>query len=221
MRYTEEQIEFVRENAPGRSRAEIVELFNRRFGTTINITRLKALMNHHKTSTAHGCFRVRVTPEQVDFIRENIAGRSFTELTRLFNERFGVLFSVTRMRGLAAYYKLRNGICRRCELGDERVDEGLTKVKTGPREWRYKQVVVWEAANGPVPKGCVVFFADGNKLNFDLGNLVLASRQEMAAMMAYKYYSPDAELTKQGLALARLTLLINTRKRERKGGKAK
>jgi hypothetical protein len=62
-------------------------------------------------------------------------------------------------------------------------------------------------------------FADGNRRNFDLDNLISVSRQEWGAMVVYKLNTFDTGLTKQGLALARLRLLINKRKRELKEGR--
>lgn len=45
-----------------------------------------------------------------------------------------------------------------------------------PNVWKPRAVVVWEAANGPVPKGHVVHHVDRNRLNEDLANLELESR---------------------------------------------
>jgi hypothetical protein len=161
------------------------------------------------------------TEEQVDFVRDNIAGRSYAELAELFNARFGTAYSRMQIQGIARHHDLYSGFYTINPVSMEQIKNGYIQVRTGSRRWRNKHTLVWEAANGPVPKGHKVIFADGNKRNFDLGNLVLVSHRELAAMMAYKYYSPDAELTKQGLALARLKMLINKRKRDLKGGKAK
>lgn len=42
--------------------------------------------------------------------------------------------------------------------------------------YKHKHVWLWEQENGPVPEGHCVRFKDGNKRNFDPGNLVLISR---------------------------------------------
>lgn len=42
-------------------------------------------------------------------------------------------------------------------------------------------VVVWEEANGPVPKGMIVVFKDGDTMNVTLENLEIITRQEAAA----------------------------------------
>jgi hypothetical protein len=48
------------------------------------------------------------------------------------------------------------------------------------RRWRLEHLVVWEAANGPLPKGFAVCFKNGDKRDLRLGNLELITR---AALM--------------------------------------
>ena len=42
--------------------------------------------------------------------------------------------------------------------------DGYVWVKVSePRTWREKHRIIWEEANGQIPKGHVVLFADGNR----------------------------------------------------------
>lgn len=50
------------------------------------------------------------------------------------------------------------------------------KVKPGSRSWRALHVILWEDAHGPVPRGHVIRFKDGDKMNVALKNLKLMSR---------------------------------------------
>jgi hypothetical protein len=43
---------------------------------------------------------------------------------------------------------------------------------------RVLQRVIWEEANGPVPPGCLIIFADGDKRNCALENLACKTRSE-------------------------------------------
>ena len=52
------------------------------------------------------------------------------------------------------------------------------KIKDGPRAWRQLHYILWEDAHGRVPKGRILRFKDGDKLNVDLANLELISRRE-------------------------------------------
>ena len=51
-----------------------------------------------------------------------------------------------------------------------------TRVKAN--DWRPIHVLAWEKENGPVPKGHIVIFKDGNRENFDPENLECISRSE-------------------------------------------
>ena len=38
--------------------------------------------------------------------------------------------------------------------------------------------VEWERHHGPIPKGCIIHHVDGNKMNWNINNLVMLSRSE-------------------------------------------
>lgn len=66
-------------------------------------------------------------------------------------------------------------------IGSERISkDGLLerKVSETGRRWRTVHSLIWEQHNGPVPRGHIVVFRDGDKRNFDPGNLELISRSE-------------------------------------------
>jgi hypothetical protein len=109
-------------------------------------------------------------------------------------------------------------------IGSERLNtNGYTDIKIAyPNVWRPKHHVVWEAANGPIPEGYFVIFADRDRLNFDVDNLVLVSKGELYLMNLHGLIFPDKELTKNGKAIAALKLSISRREREAKqsGGEA-
>lgn len=49
------------------------------------------------------------------------------------------------------------------------------------RRWRAVHLVVWEAANGPLPKGHAIAFRNGDKRDIRLDNLELIPRRELMA----------------------------------------
>lgn len=61
--------------------------------------------------------RHKYTPEQVEFIHANYRGISVAELTRRFNETFGIDLEVRRIDGYCANHKLRNGLDGRFHKG--------------------------------------------------------------------------------------------------------
>lgn len=69
-------------------------------------------------------------------------------------------------------------------IGTERVSkDGYLERKVNDdlplqRRWKFVHRIVWEEANGPVPKGYCVAFKDGDKRNVSLDNLELRSLVE-------------------------------------------
>jgi hypothetical protein len=106
-------------------------------------------------------------------------------------------------------------------LGSERVNaDGYTEIKysekSGPpkNRWKGKHILVWEKANGPVPEGHAVIFADGDRRNFKLGNLVLVSRRELSILNhANMLASKNKDITKVSVNIARLKVLLADKKR--------
>jgi hypothetical protein len=196
------------------------------------------------------------TPEEIRFVKRKIAGRSYVEMTALFNERFGLRgkkkITFGQMQSFLGNHKLSSGRdCRfrpgliphnkgkkgHCPPGSEKgwfkpgempyawrpvgteiVDSyGYVKVKIrNPRTWKFKHRLIWEKAHGKVPRGHVILFADGNKLNVRLDNLLLISRKELAVMNRLGLISAHKDLTKIGKSIADIKLLIAERKQEAK-----
>lgn len=81
-------------------------------------------------------------------------------------------------------------------IGSERVNKYgylVRKVaETGryDKDWKFVHRLNWEAAHGPVPKGHLVAFNDGNKSNTDVGNLVLRTKAEHIAIHTIANYPP-------------------------------
>ena len=95
-------------------------------------------------------------------------------------------------------------------VGSVRVDaDGYRDLKvtdTGypPRDWRACHVLLWEAANGPIPRGHAVRFKDGNKANITLDNLECISRADlMRRNTVHNYPQPIPQLVQLRGALQR------------------
>lgn len=53
------------------------------------------------------------------------------------------------------------------------------------KRWRGVHIIVWEEANGPLPKGHAVVFKDGNKQHITMDNLELVTRGELMRRNSY------------------------------------
>ena len=91
-------------------------------------------------------------------------------------------------------------------VGTERIrKDGITEIKHAePNQWRSKHALIYEQHHGPIPNGFVVIFADSNRMNFALDNLVLVTRAELARLNQQHYRQEKPELKPAVLALVRL-----------------
>jgi hypothetical protein len=258
--YTPVHIRFLSKKIAGRSCREVTRLFNERFGMSVTEKTMKTLLQRNGLRNNHGRGvlheeRRKYLPHHIRFLKGIVKGRSYAETTGLFNREFGFAISVNAMGSLLKKYNLKNGRdCRikpgnvppnkgrkgecapGCEkgwfkpgnkpfdtmpLGSERISAcGYVEVKYSEKSgspknrWKGKHVLVWEKANGPVPKGHVVIFADGNTRNFKLKNLVLVSRKELAVLNhANMLSSKNGDITKTSVLVARLKVSMSDRKR--------
>jgi hypothetical protein len=166
----------------------------------------------------------KYTSKEIRFLEKNIVGRSYAEMTNLFNQHFGLQITMAQIKYALHYYKLRNGLppCRFKPgnipwnkkgikpVGSERIDEGYVEIKThNSKTWKLKHRVIWEKANGRIPRGHVVIFADGDRQNVMLENLLLVSRKELMVMNRLGLIFNHRDLTETGKAITYLHLLIN------------
>jgi hypothetical protein len=240
-KYTPKQIEFLKDNVKGRSFAELHKLFNRRFKLSISIGMLRGVCYYYGFS--NGAHRPHYTPEELRFIRQNIKGRSYIEMVKLYNKNFRPKITLKQLESLAYKRGLRNGLGaingfappnkgkkhppwqgnyrpigteRIINYRDHRKERPYIEIKTDHNKWMRKHTAIWEKANGKVPKGHVVIFADGNNRNFDLDNLLLVSRMELGVMNRCRLISKEKDLTTVGKTVASLKIAIGKRKKKRK-----
>lgn len=86
-----------------------------------------------------------------------------------------------------------------------------------------KHKLVWEAANGPVPEGCIVVFKDGNKQNITLENLACITRKQNAVLNHAHIRCDNPDAFESCLAMADIKSAVSKRKKEvkRNGRKRK
>ncbi len=111
-------------------------------------------------------------------------------------------------------------------IGSERVGKDgyiLIKIqdKNLQKNWMPKHRYLYEQKYGKIPEGYKLIFADGNKLNFDLDNLVLVSYSEELIMNRRGLISDNADITKTGVIadneLSNLEILTRTEAGRRTG----
>lgn len=91
-------------------------------------------------------------------------------------------------------------------VGSERINvDGYSEIKIKePNKWILKHRYIYEQHYGKIPDGYNVMFADKNRQNFDIDNLILVSKHEDLIMNNKKLIYEDKELTKTGHLVAKV-----------------
>lgn len=187
--FTAEEIQFLRVNCPGRSTFELTELFNSAFDTDRTRKQIKTALDWRGiVSGVSGRFKkgnVPWTKGTKGFVKPNSGnfkkGHVPKNLRSIGSER----------------------ICPKDGYVLTKVD--ITNPHTGYRgHWIHKHVHIWEQEHGPVPKGKVLMFRDGDKYNIKIDNLMLIKRVELFRLNKHRYKNAPAELKPSILALAKV-----------------
>ena len=104
-------------------------------------------------------------------------------------------------------------------VGSERITkDGYCEIKVSDtgRRWKSKHLVVYEKHRGKVPRGSVVIFLDGDKRNFDIDNLHLVTRGQLAMLNKNNLIQKDADLTKTAINVVDLMKKISAMEKKDK-----
>ncbi|MDP2127215.1 MAG: HNH endonuclease signature motif containing protein [Pseudohongiella sp.] len=158
---------------------EVTQFLNDHYGTSFTAEQLKTYTTNHQLKAGRtGCFEKGLVPWNT--------GTKGVVKPNSGNFRKGSMPVNTK------------------PLGHERIcsKDGYILVKIAERNpytgaatrYKAKHIVVWEAANGPVPPGHAIRFRDGDKLNCDIDNLVLVTLRLNAMLNRRGYTNVPQEL---------------------------
>lgn len=192
---TKEQDDYMRSIAKGKTAEELRQILFDQFGIQFSASQMKSYRNRKGIVTGldYRFKKGHVPPNKGRRIAPEVYEKCASTMFKKGNR--------------PASYK---------PVGSERVDkDGYMMIKVAdPNKWKPKHVWIWEQANGPVPKGHRIMFADQNKSNLTLDNLILVSYGESAQLNKNRMVFKDAELTKTGLNLIRLKMKLYSRKKK-------
>ncbi len=197
-KYTESEHKFLRDFVPGHTYKEIVDAYNARFEQPITPARLKSYIGNHKLNTG-------------------MSGRF--------------------EKGRVPHNKGQKGLCYKgCEktwfrkghmpanvkpLGYERITkDGYVEVKVKMRpshpgcddNFIAKHRLVWEAVNGPIPKGHKLIFLDGDKKNCEIKNLALVTEAEHLELTRRGLRTKHSDLTRTGILITKAGIAVRKAK---------
>ena len=197
-KYTDEMIEFLREVTPGKTYKYITELFNKKFNLDVTAEIIKSLLSRKKICTeTRGCLYKKGS------IPWNKGKKGYMGANK-----------TSFKKG----HKPKNWR----PIGSERVDaEGYTLIKVSNegckhKMWALKHRIVWEQHHKKkIPRGSVIIFADGDKSNLNIENLICVTRNELKVLNKCKLISSIAELTKTGLNIAKIRIKLAELRKEK------
>jgi hypothetical protein len=189
-RYTADEIAWLREPRPGMTAAELATAFNAKFGTAIGADALLGVCQRRGILALNsGCFKKGCKPWNTGL--------------KGFRPSIGTEFKKGNIP--------KNVLPVGAEVIDSK--DGYVYVKIAePAVWRQKHRLVWEAANGPLPAGCIILFLDGDNGNFALANLHCMSRLALLRLNKNRYRAAPDEIKPTVLALAILEAAIIERR---------
>lgn len=219
--YSPEMFAFLKENSFGISRKELTKRFNDHFKTQKTIKEISAKCNHWGFKSKN---KFIFSDEMFYFLKNIVEGRRWKEITSMFNSHFGVNKSIQRIMSFCSSRGLWNGLKGQTghSIGTEQMHNGYVLIKTAhPDKWIPKHRLLWEEKNGPLPKGDIIIFADGNKSNFNLDNLIKVNKKEFLHLNYFSLRFNDSEYTKVGLTIVKVIIKTKERQKELDNEKSK
>lgn len=194
--YPEEIRNFIKMNHPGIGPKDMANLLNRTFKTNYTKSQMKGYYGNHSTDSGlNGEFKKGHIP--INKGRKGVDGWEPTQFKKGHKPANWVSIGSERVNG------------------DDYVD---VKVADGKKQknWKGKHILIWEKENGPVPKDHAVIFGDGNNRNFDINNLLLVSRGQLATLNHKGLIQKSADLTRTAIIMTDLYHKISERRTTRR-----
>ena len=191
-KYSDEIRAFIEKNYKGNSPTVMTELVNKTFRTDYTKSQMRSYYKNHK-------------------LNSGVTGRFEKGHIPANKGRKGYCHPGS----VKTQFKKGHIPVNHRSIGSERIDskDGYILVKVAePNTWKHKHRVLWEENNGPIPKGYVVIFKDGNKKNITLENLALVSRAEHLELTHSRLRSSNPELTQAGITVAKIRTIARQRK---------
>lgn len=222
---TEEETKFLIENFENYTVKVLTQKLNEKFnkeryyGTIKNYCRLK--LNLKKK-----CY---FTPEQDEWLKENVPYMSRKECVDKFYKKFGILKTTGSLKthcnerlGISFdRYKaiIEFGKRNQKPIGKEIINyQGYIWVKTKngktPRgrslqNYEMKHRLVWKEKYGEIPENKEIMFLDGNKKNCNIDNLMLVDKGTTIMLNKNKFYGYGKEVTEAAIAVCNANKEMN------------
>ena len=192
--WSDEEKQYLAEITPGRGRKEIQSMMSCKFGFDYTHHQIKGAITRNKLNTG------RTGRFEKGHATWNKGTKGLTKA------------NVTSFKKGQKPHNYK-------PLGSERITkDGYCEIKVSDtgRRWKPKHVLIYEKHHGKVPKGSAVIFLDGDKRNFDIDNLHLVTRGQLAMLNKNNLIQKDADLTKTAINVVDLMKKISAMEKKDK-----
>lgn len=201
--YPAEVQEYIKENAQRKESVKaLAEAVNERFGTAYTYSQVKAYLKRHGILTGRtGRFEKGHVPANKGTHNGGWEPTQFKKGNMPVNHKPVGTESVRKGH-------------------KERGESPRIWVKVAePNQWRMKSVIVWESHYGPVPKGKIVIFLDGDTMNTDISNLALIDKNTNVRLNQLGLRTQSREYTLAAISVAELVIKTAEAKKGKRHGK--
>ena len=196
--WSEEEIAFIKKVYPYHSNKEIVEMMFKEFGLRTSVGSIKNVRNRYNLPN-------KKIPN----------GGWFKKGYASLNKGKGMSPEV-REKVKGSWFKKGDKPSNYKPVGSTRIgSDGYRYIKiANPDKWIPYHRILWEKAHGEKLKDDeAVIFADGDKSNFDIDNLVKINKGNLLFLNNKGLIFEDKELTKAGVVVSKLNEEISKRKK--------
>ena len=193
-RYTEEELDFLRQHAEGRSRTELVGMLKERFGFDVSIRSVGSVMSRNDIHNHRQGFNSQ-------FQKGCIPWNKGTKGLQL--------------GGKKTQFKKGHVPASRKPIGTEvwSEDKQTYYIKiANPDVWVKKKRYLWEQAHGPIPEGHVIICKDNDPRNVTLDNLLCVSHRAMTSVFQRGLRTEYPEINEALHTLAELEMKLKQKK---------
>ena len=198
MKWEKQHIDYLKKIANGNSTYKITDLFNKHFGLDLTRNQVRCAMQNRKiTNGVDGRFKKGK-------VKDN-----------------GYRFTKNDPRGIPYRFKKGNKSFTEKPVGSiiEKNDGYLWKKIDSPDVWKPIHLLKYEEQHGIIPENHIVIFKDQNSRNFDIDNLVLITRKELAILNRWGMLCTDPFINQTAINIARLMLKKAETERKNNGSK--
>lgn len=205
-KWSDEEIEFIREHAMEMPCAELLKLVNNRFGKNYSLEQLYRVKARCRIKSLNiGCYRkgIRNSPA-TEFKKGHVPHNKGTHPP-----------TVGRMA--ETQFKQGQMPHNHKPVGSERICYGKIQIKIAePKSWEWLATLIWQSVHKKaLPDGCIIRFANEDITDYSPENLVAITKAQNAVLNHLHIHTYDADSLKAALLICDLKMQQSKRKKRR------